>query len=235
MKPVLILQHLSGDGPAYLATWLQRAALPFEVRDTQRGQGFPDSIDGYRALAVLGGEMSANDPMPSLRQAEVLIRQAMDRGVPVIGHCLGGQLMARALGAQVGTSTQPEVGWHRIDFAADPAAAAWFGAEPSAVVFQWHAEAFGLPPGAQHLAGNAACKHQAFALGPLLAMQFHIEIDEEKLCRWAADQNPAYLADAARYPTVQSGAQILAQRAQHLAAHHRMADRIYARWIELTP
>lgn len=233
MKPVLILQHLSGDGPAYLAAWLRRAVVPFEVRNSEQGQDYPDSIEGYGALAVLGGEMSANDPLPSLRQAEALILQAMDRSVPVLGHCLGGQLMARALGARVGPSIQPEVGWHRIDFAPGPESASWFGEAASAMVFQWHAEAFELPAGAQHLAGNAACTHQAFSLGPHLAMQFHIEVDEEKLGRWAADQNAAYLADVARYPTVQSGAQIRALMTDHLAAHQRMANRIYDRWLAL--
>jgi GMP synthase (glutamine-hydrolysing) len=71
MKPVLILQHLSGDGPAYLGTWLQRQGLPFDLRNTEAGQDFPEHMDGHSALAILGGEMSANDPLPSLRRAEL--------------------------------------------------------------------------------------------------------------------------------------------------------------------
>jgi GMP synthase (glutamine-hydrolysing) len=110
MKTVLVLQHLSGDGPAYLATWLREQGVAFEVRDTEAGQPFPDSLQDHGALAVLGGEMSANDALPSLRQAERLILQAVRDGVPTLGHCLGGQLMARALGARVAASPAPEVG-----------------------------------------------------------------------------------------------------------------------------
>src|SRR5258706_10026380 len=102
MKPVLILQHLSADGPAYLLDWLRRKGRACEVFNTELGQDYPHRIRDYGALAVLGGEMSANDPLPSLRDAERLILGAMDADVPVLGHCLGGQLMARALGARVG-------------------------------------------------------------------------------------------------------------------------------------
>jgi GMP synthase (glutamine-hydrolysing) len=77
MKPVLVLQHLDFDGPAFLGTWLQQQGVPADVRNTEAGEPFPSSLDGHCALAVLGGEMSANDPLPTLRQAESLILQAM--------------------------------------------------------------------------------------------------------------------------------------------------------------
>ena len=190
MKPVLVLQHLSSDGPAYLATWMHRRHVPFEVRNADAGETYPEHMDAYSALAVLGGEMSANDPLPSLRQAEVLILDAMARGRPVIGHCLGGQLMARALGVRVGPSLAPEVGWHPMTLQDHPSARHWFGDGELGPVFQWHEEAFEMPLGATHLASSAACAHQAFAIGPHLAMQFHVEVDEEKLCRWSTLDSP---------------------------------------------
>lgn len=231
MKPVLILQHLSSDGPAYLATWLARRGVPFEVFDTQAGQDFPPSVAAFGALAVLGGEMSANDPLPSLRHAEALILQAMDLGRPVIGHCLGGQLMARALGVRVHRSAAPEVGWQAIDVAEHPEATAWFGAAGRRHVFQWHEEAFELPRGAIALAGSAACRHQAFAFGPHLAMQFHVEVDEAKLLRWTAVETPAHVEALRQHPTVQGRAAIRAGIAGHLRDHQALADRVYARWL----
>jgi len=230
MKPVLVLQHLSGDGPAYLGTWLRRQGLPFDLRNTEAGEDFPAHMDGHAALAVLGGEMSANDALPSLRRAELLILDAMARGRPVIGHCLGGQLMARALGARIVRSPLPEVGWHEATLFDTPATRDWFGDAGSATVFQWHEEAFELPPGAIALAGNASCPHQAFAIGPHLAMQFHVEVDEEKLRRWSMLDTEAYRAQQHEHATVHSGAAMRQAMALHLAAQQALADHVYARW-----
>jgi GMP synthase (glutamine-hydrolysing) len=232
MDPVLILQHLNADGPAYLATWLRGRGLPFVLRNTEAGEAYPDRLVGFSALAVLGGEMSANDPLPSLRQAEALIRQAVQQGVPTLGHCLGGQLMARALGARIGTSPAPEVGWQPMRIVSDGGAPDWFGGRSSAQVFQWHYEAFEPPPGAVTLAASAACAHQAFALGPHLAMQFHLEVDLPKLRQWAAADDPRHAAAVREHAgSVQSAAQMLEGAALHLAAHQRLADAVYSRWI----
>lgn len=240
MKPVLVLQHLLGDGPSYLQTWLRNEGLPHEVRCTEAGEAFPQHVDGYHALAILGGAMSANDDMPSLRQAEHLVREAVSLGVPVIGHCLGGQLMARALGGTVGPSVAPEIGWSTIELSADTAAADWFGPERAAAgrctVFEWHYEAFSLPPGAVALAGNAACTHQAFAIGPHLAMQFHVELDIAKLQRWCETAEPSYHAAMARHPGSVQGVDQMLQRAQaDLPAQQALAARIYRQWLSQTP
>lgn len=232
LKPVLVLQHLSGDGPAYLGTWLQRAGVPADVRNTDAGDAYPADVAGHRALAILGGEMSANDPLPSLRQAEALVRDAFARGVPVIGHCLGGQLMARALGVPIGPSPRPEVGWQPLQVAPNPLAEAWFGAAGPRTVFQWHYEAFTLPPGATPLAGSDACPLQAFGLGPHLAMQFHVEVDAEKVARWSLDDGERFLAARRAWPgSVQDGGAMRAGLAAELAAHQALADRVYARWL----
>ena len=233
MKPVLVLQHLPDDGPAFLATWLGAQGCPVDLRHTSAGDDYPERVDGFGALAVLGGEWGANDDRPSLRRAEQLIRQAVTAGVPVLGHCLGGQLMARALGAPVAASPAPERGWHAVRPRDTPGAHAWFGArQDEPVLFQWHRDAFGLPPGAESLAHSQACPHQAFALGPHLAMQFHVEVDETKLRAWAAEAeaDPA-AADAPRAPTWHDGAAMRAGTLRHLAASQALASRVYARWL----
>jgi GMP synthase (glutamine-hydrolysing) len=231
MKPVLVLQHLSNDGPAYLGTWMQRHGLPFEVRNNDTGEAYPQHMEAYSALAILGGEMSANDPLPSLRRAELLILDAMARGRPVIGHCLGGQLMARALGARIGPSVAPEIGWHRINLHDEPCARQWFGEGEPGPVFQWHEEAFELPLGATSLAGSEACTHQAFAIGPHLAMQFHVEVDQEKLCRWSTLDLTAYRSLQQLHATVQSGVAMREAMAGYLPHQQALADRVYARWL----
>lgn len=231
MKPVLVLQHMSDDGPAHLGAWLHREGIPFEVFDTEAGQAYPSSVAGYRGLAVLGGAMSANDELPSLRQAERLILEAMRDGIPVIGHCLGGQLMARALGGEVAASPAPEVGWHRIDVVPCEVGTAWFGDAASPMVFQWHYEAFALPPGAAALAGSAACPNQAFAIGPHLAMQFHVEVDITKLMAWTESRDPLYLAWQQRSGTVHDGRRIREEAARYLSLQQTLAERLYRRWL----
>jgi GMP synthase (glutamine-hydrolysing) len=234
MKPVLVLQHLDWDGPAYLGRWLAERGLAMDCRCTESGQAFPTHLADHAALAIMGGAMSANDPLPSLRQAEALVLEAMAQGIPVIGHCLGGQLMARALGAVVSRSPRPEVGWHAIDWT--PAAAGWFGAEvlgPDAPeVYHWHGEAFSLPAGATPLGSNAACPVQAFEIGPHLAMQFHVELDAEKLEAWLAEPGEDYAAASAADPQqLQALAAMRVRAAERLAAQQRLAASAYTRWI----
>jgi GMP synthase (glutamine-hydrolysing) len=233
MQPVLILQHLNTDGPAYLATWLRRQGVAFEVRNTGAGEAFPSSLDGFGALAILGGEMSANDDLPSLRQAERLFLQAVEHGVPTLGHCLGGQLMARALGAAVTASPAPEIGWQPWSVDDHAEARIWFGEAPPARVYQWHYEAFGLPAGARRLAKSAACPNQAFCIGPHLAMQFHVEADAHKIAFWGDEAGDNHLTEmeAAHPASVQSALGMRDPAA--LAEQQVLADRIYARWLSL--
>jgi GMP synthase-like glutamine amidotransferase len=231
MKPVLILQNLSGDGPAYLARWLQRKGLPCQVFNAEAGDPFPGTLDAYSALAILGGEMSANDSLPSLRQAEALVRQGVERGIPTLGHCLGGQLMARALGAAVTASPAPEIGWQPIDILDSAESHSWFGQPGRQIVFQWHFEAFDLPRGAERLACSPVCTNEAFAIGPHLAMQFHVEIDEAKLLRWSFEDAPTHLQALGRHASVQSGAGMRADLPNRLPLQQALADRIYALWL----
>lgn len=231
MKPVLVLQSLSADGPAYLATWLRRQGVPFEVRNAEAGQPYPVDLAGYSALALLGGEWSANDARDSLRQAEALILQGMQLGLPVIGHCLGGQLMARALGARVLDAPAPEIGWHSIEVLPGATAADWFGEPGPRRVFQWHYEAFELPKGAERLAGSSACPNQAFAVGPHIALQFHLEVDSEKLGRWVLEDGERYREARARHVTVHGAEAMVRDTEAALPAQQALANRLYGRWL----
>jgi GMP synthase-like glutamine amidotransferase len=234
MAPVLILQFMADDGPAYLGTWLRQRGIAADVRHAEGGTAFPAHIDGYRALALLGGSMSVNDGHAYLRNAERLIGEAMARDIPVLGHCLGGQLMARALGAKVGPSPAPEIGWQRIECAPAPERIAWFGPEAAHHVFHWHYEAFDLPAGAVPLATSLACRHQAFAIGPHLALQFHVEVDDDKARLWLAQAEPAYLEAQRHHASVHGEQRVRDDTARHLPAQQRLADHIYAQWLTPT-
>lgn len=230
-RPVLVLQPQDDDGPAWLATWLHAQGQAITLCRIERGDAVPTDPRDWRGIAVLGGAMSVNDDLPWLRAAEALLRTAIDRGVPVIGHCLGGQLLARALGAAVTDNPVPEIGWSRVASSGDAAARDWLGDALDWPAFQWHYQTFALPTGAHRIAHNPVCANQAFVRGPHLGMQFHIEVDAEKLARWAHDADPE-VAALPPLPSVQDGATQRAGTTQHLAHSQRIAAGLYARWLQ---
>jgi GMP synthase-like glutamine amidotransferase len=234
MKPVLILQHQLPENAAYLTTWLVQHGVEYQVVNAGAGEQFPDSIDAYAALAVMGGGMSANDDLASNRQAEQLIVQAMNQDIPVIGHCLGGQLMSRALGAKVTVAAIPEIGWQPIKYADHDLARQWFGSEPTDTVIHWHYDTFSIPLGATLLASSPNCANQAWGIGPHLAMQFHIEINEPKIDSWVAEDDDKWMAARALFESAQSRQTILTRTADHIVQHQRTADNIYTHWLSTT-
>ena len=235
MRPVAILQHQLPENAAYLTTWLERHRVDYVIFNAGADEEFPTSIEPYAALAVMGGGISANDALLSNRQAEILILQAMRLDRPVIGHCLGGQLMSRALGAAVTASPQPEIGWQPIQYENLDVAREWFGDAPTNTVAHWHYESFSIPAGAVRVATSDACPNQAWAMGPHLAMQFHIEITETKMQSWVAEDDAKWAESRSLYETVQDKISMLAGLPYHLAQHQTTADSIYKKWLSTTP
>lgn len=247
---VLVLQHLPDDGPGYLGQWLDAQGISWHVFCADAGEAYPQSVAAYKAMAVLGGEWSANDERPSLRHTEALMREADALGVPIIGHCLGGQLMARAFGGQVERAAQPEIGWMQLQTTGSAAARYWFGEGSTAgtatatsspksmadcsahMVYQWHRDSFvALPPGAELIASSPACAHQAFALGPHLGMQFHIEINAAKIALWMGEPGASFPNLVERWPdSVQSLQAMAASTQRCLAGSQALADQIYGSW-----
>jgi len=166
---MVVIQHEPGEGVGTLAPLLREARL---VR-TFAGDPVPSDAD---ALVVLGGGMSATDPLPHLRDEIALLRRCVEQGRPVLGICLGSQLLAAALGGTVFHAPRKEIGFYRVQAAAD-----FFGTE-NFVAFHWHGDAFTLPPGAISLAASTLTPLQAFRFGArAVGVQFHLEIDEAVL------------------------------------------------------
>jgi GMP synthase-like glutamine amidotransferase len=111
MKPIAIFRHSPGEGPGYFATFLDRHSLPWRCSRSMRAIFRPPSPDEFSGLCFMGGPMSVNDDLPWIPATLALIRAADAAGIPVIGHCLGGQLMAKALGGSVGRNPVKEIGW----------------------------------------------------------------------------------------------------------------------------
>lgn len=232
MKPILILEHQLPENSAYLGTWLKNNNIDFVVYNVDRDKEFPTSIEPYSALAVMGGGMSVNDPLVSNRQAEILILQAILKDIPVIGHCLGGQLMSKALGGTITQSYKPEIGWQPIKYL--EGANVWFGDDPTDTVIQWHYESFSIPTGATLLASSDSCTNQAFSYGKHLAMQFHIEIDEKKVGVWVKDDDDKWRECREKYDSVQDRNQMLDEIPRYIEKHQQTANTIYTKWLETT-
>lgn len=229
MKPIYIFRHLAHEGPGYFAEVLERYAIPHRLIAIDLGEAVPDDIHGASALAFMGGSMSVNDALPWIEREMTLIRQARQIDMPVIGHCLGGQLIAKALGGVVTANATREVGWHDVEKTAQGRRSEWLHDLPETFeVFHWHGETCSLPEGATSLLTNPWCANQAFAIGNSLAMQCHIEMTAPMVRDWC-QSGADYL-----YPTsasVQGAEQILEKLDERVAALHRIADVIYAHWL----
>jgi len=234
MKPVLILQHQTPEHLAYLGTFLKKHNIVFEVYNAETHNEFPSSMESYSALAVMGGSMSANDPLYTSRQAEILILQSMYRDKPVIGHCLGGQLMAKALGAKIRKAEMPEIGWQNISYVKNEKTSEWFGNDPTDTVIHWHYDTFEIPNDAVLVASSHSCKNQAFSIDKHLAMQFHIEIDIEKIKNWTSVDDVDWQEGRSKFTSVQDKFQILNGIEKYLQKHQHTADNIYKNWLKTT-
>jgi GMP synthase-like glutamine amidotransferase len=230
MDPILIFRHVACEGPGYFAEFLADREVPFRLVCIDRDEPVPERPDGVSALVFMGGPMSVNDPLPWLQQELALARRAAERGLPMLGHCLGAQLLARALGGTVGANPVREIGWWPVEVAPGAAADPRLGGlDGRFEVFHWHGETFTLPPGADLLLRNDHCEHQAFARGAVLGLQFHVEVTADMVEAWAAE----YPDDVgARSPAVQPVAALLAGLAAKVQHLRSVADNLYGPWLQ---
>lgn len=188
---ILVVRHEPFEHLGRFAEILQLKQIPFLYKDL----GEPLALNACRGVIVMGGPQSANDSLPGLVAELKLIEQAVAEGTPVLGICLGTQLIAKALGARVYPNPEKEIGWAPVyftDAASDDAV--FSGIASPAMLFHWHGETFDLPAGAQWLAYSDRCHHQAFRFGPnIYGVQFHPEITPEMIVDWSAQ--PANCGD----------------------------------------
>jgi len=230
VKPIAIFRHFSTEGPGYLATYLDRASIPWQLVALDQGAQVPASVEGFSGFAFMGGPMSVNDDLPWIPRVLELIRGAVARDVPVLGHCLGGQLMSKALGGVVSRTTLKEIGWGEVRVADQSVARAWFENRLSFVTFHWHGETFSIPRGGVPVLSSAFCQNQGFALGPHLGLQCHIEMTEALVRNWC--EGGAREIARGGSPGVQSVEAITDDLEQRVGALHAVADAVYDRWTK---
>ena len=229
MKPIAIFRHAATEGPGYIATFLDERKIPWQLIRIDMGDAVPGDASKFSGLVFMGGPMSVNDDLPWIAKIEALIRDAVAKDVPLLGHCLGGQLISKALGAVVSRNPVKEIGWGVVKVTDNDIARSWFGGIQGFEAFHWHGETFGLPQGATHLLSSAYCANQAYAIGKHLTLQCHVEMTAEMIAAWCAVGADEIAASSS--PAVQSASEMQQQMNGKLPRLNSVAAQLYGRWI----
>jgi len=230
MKPVRLFRHVNCTIPGYLCGFLEERGIPFEIACVGEGTTVPDSLHDVSGLVFMGGPGDVNSPVAWMREERSMIQKAAAHGTPVMGVCLGAQMISKALGGKVSSDYKLEVGWHHVEMVTGAEEFPWFENLPSRFeVFQWHAHEFTLPPGATPLLTSRCTPCQAFSTGNMLAMQFHLEITADTVRnltqQFANDINKS--SDC-----VQQADELCSKLDERITHLHDIADSIYSNWLE---
>lgn len=241
MGALQVLQHVDMEGPARIADIARELGLGVVVHRLFDGAPVPSSIADGDVLVVMGGPMGVGDigdaRWPFLAAEADLLARSLPAGRPVLGICLGAQLMAHALGASVYACVvgdppvrHREVGWGAVTFLATPGSEPVLaGLDPSEVVLHWHGDTFDLPAGAVRLASTLACENQMFRYGRrAFALQFHVEIEADEVARWVReDAHFVFAANSSR-----GEPRILEDTARFMPRHRGVGDRLIRNILE---
>lgn len=240
VKPILIVQHEEDAGPGNFEYYLTAKSLAYEIVRVYARDPMPSSAEPFAGICSLGGSMSVNDDLGWIKAELALMRDADQRDVPVIGHCLGGQLLAKAFGAPVTRSAMKEIGWGSVEVDDPERAREWAGDQPGYELFQWHGDTFSVPEVGRRFLTSRLCANQAFVIERKkmthLGMQFHVEMTPQLVRAWSGDPNGVREIDAAIRKQGSDGVQrpeeMLSDvegRTQRMAV---IANRIYSRWTQ---
>ena len=223
---VLIFRHIHFEHAGRIEDTLRCRGVAFDYADPHEASDHPHP-SAYDGLIFMGGPMSVNDDLPYLREEEQYIRDAVRRGTPLLGVCLGSQLIAKALGARVYRNPVKEIGWFELRFTAEAAEDPLFAGLTRETVLHWHGETFDLPEGAVLLASSELCRNQAFRIGERVwGLQFHLEATPEMVAGWCReDENCGDVRELAA--PLDPGC-----NAARLAT---LSERVFEAWCEILP
>ena len=230
MKPIHIFRHNASEGAGYFSDFLEHHGIPYHIVKLDQGEAVPSSLDNISALVFMGGPMSVNDDIDWIAAELNLIRMATAADMPVLGHCLGGQLISKTLGGTISSNPVKELGWLPVQKQNNAAANYWLSGLPdSFTAFHWHGETFSIPEAATNILTSQHCPNQAFVIGNTLAMQCHVEMKPEMVIKWAT----IHAADIATVAdSIQSYEQQVESLDEKIAELQSHADQLYTRWLQ---
>ncbi len=229
MSNVLVLQHVDCETPGLIGECLRQAGIATHVVRGDLGQRIPESLGGFDGLLVMGGPQSVyeQEQFPFLTAELRLIESALTSNTPLLGVCLGSQLLAAALGATVRPGKQKEIGWLPITLSPEAHSdRLWQGAPSPLQVLHWHGDVFDLPRDATALASSALTPLQAFRHGRnAYGLLFHMEVTATMLSEWVRK----FSGELQKCGL--DGNAILAAAQTHMPAAHAAGREVYTRWL----
>jgi len=191
---ILFIQHVENEGPGIFKQVLDEHAIPFHTRKTFSSINFVLPAD-CRGVIVLGGPMNVDEESdyPFLAEEKAFIRELIRKDIPLLGICLGAQLIAQAAGGRVYKAEEKELGWYQVKLTEEGEGDSLFHGFPrSYAVFQWHGDTFEIPPQGEWLVTAEGCPSQGFKIGKrAYGIQFHLEADVTMINGWLAAERDA--------------------------------------------